>query len=80
MRRMIRCLKQAGRINIATDHEEYFEQITDTIQACINEKIAELTQFVSPSGAEQNELVGTNYERKYIKDKRKIYTTAVRKI
>ncbi len=76
---MIRCLKKAGRINIATDHAEYFEQITDTIQACIDAKIAEHSEFLSPAGAEQNELVGTNYERKYIKDKRKIYTTAIRK-
>jgi len=80
MLQMIRCLKRAGLINIATDHAEYFEQITDTIQACINEEIAELAQFISPAGAEENELVGTNYERKYIKDARKIFTTAIRKI
>ena len=72
MLQMMRCLKRAGLINIATDHAEYFEQITDTIQACINEEIAELAEFVSPAGAEENELVGTNYERKYIKDARKI--------
>ena len=29
-------------------------------------------EFISSAGAEENELVGTNYERKYIKDARKI--------
>ena len=38
----------------------------------------EVIDFTPAAGAERDELAGTNYERKYIKDKRDIYTTVVR--
>jgi len=39
----------------------------------------ETIEFTPAAGAEEGELTGTNYERKYIKDKRNIHTIAVRK-
>jgi tRNA (guanine-N7-)-methyltransferase len=74
---LIRCLKTGGVLRIATDHAEYFEQI----KRLIAEQSGRLEQieFLPAAGVEPGELTGTNYERKYIKDKRRIYTFAVRK-
>ena len=73
----IRCLKVGGQLRIATDHADYFEQIT-TVLATRSEQLEEI-DFIRPAGAEAGEYVGTNFERKYIKDQRPIYTVAVRK-
>ena len=78
MEHLIRCLKPAGQLRIATDHADYFEQIKMVLAARCD--MLEETDFVKPAGAESEEWVGTNFERKYIKDQRPIYTIAVRKI
>ncbi|MGA2915359.1 MAG: tRNA (guanosine(46)-N7)-methyltransferase TrmB [Sedimentisphaerales bacterium] len=75
---MIRCLKKRGLINIATDHAEYFEQMKKVFENFAKE--LKPVEFVRPAGAQDNELVGTNYERKYIKEKRNIFTLAFKKI
>lgn len=75
---MIRCLQKDGIINIATDHKEYHEWMKD-----IFENFAECLKpinFVKPAGAREDEFVGTNYERKYIKEKRNIFTLAFKKL
>jgi len=74
---LIRCLKSGGQLKIATDHADYFEQIK-TVLTARNEKLQEI-DFLPTAGAEASEWVGTNFERKYIKDQRPIYTIAVRK-
>ena len=75
---LIRCLKTAGQLRIATDHADYFEQIK-MVLAARSDALEEI-DFAKPAGAESGEWVGTNFERKYIKDKRPIYTIAIRKI
>ncbi len=75
---LIRCLKTGGQLKIATDHTDYFEVIK-TVLATRNEKLQEI-DFLPTAGAEASEWVGTNFERKYLKDQRPIYTLAVRKI
>jgi tRNA (guanine-N7-)-methyltransferase len=75
---IIRCLKKGGLINIATDHAEYFEQMQKVFES-FSEKLKPV-EFIKPAGANENELVGTNYERKYIKEKRNIFTLAFKKI
>jgi len=77
MEHLIRCLKTAGQILIATDHADYFEQIK--IVLAEQSDVLEEIDFIKPAGAESGEWTGTNFERKYIKDKRPIYTIAVRK-
>jgi tRNA (guanine-N7-)-methyltransferase len=74
---LIRCLKTGGQLKIATDHADYFE----VIQKLINneKKRLEEIQFLPTAGADMGEWVGTNFERKYIKDQRPIYTIAVKK-
>ena len=78
MAQMLRCLRTSGIIQIATDHADYFEQIKEVVNA--NTDTLETIDFTPAAGARDGELTGTNYERKYIKDKRDIYTTAVRKL
>ncbi|OHB58829.1 MAG: tRNA (guanosine(46)-N7)-methyltransferase TrmB [Planctomycetes bacterium RBG_13_44_8b] len=75
---MIRCLKKNGLINVATDHAGYFQWMKDEFESFA--KKLKPAQFVKPAGVSDNEIVGTNYERKYIKEKRAIYTLAFRKI
>jgi tRNA (guanine-N7-)-methyltransferase len=74
---LIRCLTPGGEIRLATDHVDYFEQMQATAAACRNE--LEPTEFVRPAGADEGELTGTNFERKYIEDKRTIHTLALKK-
>jgi len=74
---LIRCLRTGGQLKIATDHTDYFEQIK-TVLAARNETLQEI-DFLPTAGAEASEWVGTNFERKYLKDQRPIYTLAVKK-
>ncbi len=74
---LIRCLKTAGQLRVATDHADYFEQIK-MVLARRSDAFEEI-DFAKPAGAESGEWVGTNFERKYIKDQRPIYTIAARK-
>lgn len=75
---LLRCLTTGGRLRIATDHAEYFEVIEDLVIGRADR--LEQTEFTPTAGAEAGEITGTNYERKYIKDKRQIYTIAAKKI
>jgi len=75
--RMIKTLKAEGTIRIATDHQGYFQQISSVISE--RAEILEEMDFTPAPGAEPGELTGTNYERKYRRDGRGIYTLAVRK-
>jgi len=80
MEQLLRCLKSGGVINIATDHAGYFEQITEVIEAEIGAGRVERADFTRGAGAAEGELVGTNYERKYLVEGRQRYTAAVRKV
>jgi tRNA (guanine-N7-)-methyltransferase len=75
---ILRCLKKGGIINIATDHKDYFEWMKKEFAAFEDE--VKTIEFIKPAGAKENELVGTNFERKYIKEKRNINTIAFKKI
>jgi len=74
---LIRCMKTNGQLRIATDHAEYFQQIK-MVLAGASDKLEEI-DFLPTAGAETGEWVGTNFERKYIKGQRPIYTVALRK-
>jgi tRNA (guanine-N7-)-methyltransferase len=74
---LLRCLKQGGTIRIATDHADYFEQIQAVLDA--RKDVTEQVDFLPTAGADTGEWVGTNFERKYLKENRPIYTIAVRK-
>jgi tRNA (guanine-N7-)-methyltransferase len=74
---LIRCLKSGGTIRIATDYAEYFEQIKQVISARCD--VLQEMDFLPTASAQMGEWVGTNFERKYKKESRPIYTMAVRK-
>jgi len=74
---LLACLQPGGEIRIATDHQEYFQQIQN-VTAAYRTKLAEI-EFPRPAGADEGEWTGTNYERKYLKDDRSIHTLALRK-
>jgi hypothetical protein len=63
---------------MATDCSEYFELITELVEA--HRDRLERIEFLPTAGAQPGECVGTNYERKYLKPRRPICTIAVRKI
>jgi tRNA (guanine-N7-)-methyltransferase len=74
---LFRCLVPAGTIRIATDHAEYFEQIRKVL-SCFSDRLEEI-EFFPTAGANLGEWVGSNFERKYLKENRSIYTISVRK-
>jgi len=78
MQQLIRALKTGGRLKIVTDHSDYFEVIKELIKTESN--TLEEIEFVRPAAAEVGEWVGTNFERKYLKQNIPIYTLALRKI
>jgi tRNA (guanine-N7-)-methyltransferase len=73
---ILRTLKTGGQLKIATDHLDYFQQICELMAA---EKRLEEIEFLPAAGADKGEWLGTNFERKYRKENRPIYTLAVRK-
>ncbi len=77
---IIRCLKPGGGVNIATDHQGYFAKITEVIDMQVELGRLEQIDFIRAAGAEPSEVVGTNYERKYIKAGRPVHTIAARKL
>lgn len=80
IQQMLRCLKQAGIINVATDHAYYFQQMQEVVTQAVSESKVEIIDFIRPAGAGEGETVGTNFERKYLKQGKKTYTIAVKKI
>ena len=74
---LLRCLKPAGGLRIATDHAGYFEQIQNVIAD--NADRLEQVDFLPTAGADTGEWVGSNFERKYLKENRPIFCLAVRK-
>lgn len=74
---LVRLLKPQGILRLATDHGGYFEQMQRVI-AGQSERLEEAL-FPPTAGANTGEWVGTNFERKYLKEERSIYKVAVRK-
>lgn len=64
LRELHRVLQPGGEVRLATDHAEYFEWMED--HAAQVEDLFERRPFERPASAGEGELVGTNFERKYI--------------
>jgi len=77
LEQLLRCLVCDGQLRIATDHADYFQEIQRLAEAQ-RTQLQEI-EFTPAAGAQPGELTGTNYERKYIKDRRQIYTIALKK-
>jgi tRNA (guanine-N7-)-methyltransferase len=75
---MIRTLKSGGVINIATDHDDYFEQMQQVLLDPEKTQIEQIP-YTKPVGAREGEMAGTNFERKYLVEGRTTNVIAVRK-
>lgn len=62
-----------GRVQIVTDHREYFEQIQDVVGRAGGLKVIEYNR---PGSAGDGEFVGTNFERKYRREGRPFHALA----
>jgi tRNA (guanine-N7-)-methyltransferase len=71
---IVRTLIPAGRLQIVTDHAEYFQQI----QQAIAQSPLKLTDYPHPA-ATTGELAGTNFERKYQRQGRPFFALAALK-
>ncbi|MHC4236915.1 MAG: tRNA (guanosine(46)-N7)-methyltransferase TrmB [Planctomycetota bacterium] len=76
---LLRILKPNGIINVATDHTDYFEQMTEVAGRAIEKGLVKEIDFIRPAGARDGETVGTNFERKYLKEGRTTNTLALQK-
>ena len=63
-----RILEPGGRIRVATDHLEYWDWMREHADQVRD--LYDIEPFVSPASAQEGELVGTNFERKYIEEGR----------
>ena len=75
-----RCLGPKGQIRTATDHQDYYLVMREVLLG--NPEMAdqfEAIDFFPSDAADPGEWVGSNFERKYVKQGRCIHTLAVRK-
>ncbi len=68
-------MKPGARISIATDHREYFAQIV----AAVERSPLVAVDFTATRAARENEVVGSNFERKYRREGRDIFRIAAEK-
>jgi tRNA (guanine-N7-)-methyltransferase len=71
-----RALQPRGRLQIVTDHREYFEHIEPTVLA----SPLKVIEYNRPGSAAEGEFVGTNFERKYKREGRPFYALAAEKL
>lgn len=67
-----RILVPGGLLRVVTDHKEYFEQVDALIKA----SPLQVVDYTPPAWAREGELIGTNFERKYIEEGRPRYAIA----
>ncbi|HEY7086597.1 MAG TPA: tRNA (guanosine(46)-N7)-methyltransferase TrmB [Tepidisphaeraceae bacterium] len=72
MRDVIRVLVPGGRVQIVTDHKDYYEQMEQVLGECE----LKVVDYNRPGSAGDGEFVGTNFERKYQREGRPFYAIA----
>jgi tRNA (guanine-N7-)-methyltransferase len=70
-----RALRPGARLQIVTDHKEYFDQI----EAVVKGSKLTVIDYNRPGSANEGEFVGTNFERKYRREGRPFYAIAAMK-
>ncbi|MEM8873033.1 MAG: hypothetical protein AAGD32_02135 [Planctomycetota bacterium] len=61
-----RVLVPGGRLQVVTDHQDYWEHIKPTVEASNLQRV----DYRGYGSAGEGEVVGTNFERKYIAEGR----------
>ena len=69
----LRVLTPGGRLQVVTDHQDYFETNIDPLVKASPLVVAEYNR---PGSAGDGEFVGTNFERKYRREGRPFYAVA----
>lgn len=77
LRELYRVLEPGGEIRLATDHDDYFAWMQE--HAAQVHELFEKRPFERPDSAGDGELVGTNFERKYIREGRGFHAMALAK-
>lgn len=77
LRELHRVLRPGGEIRLATDHAEYFAWMED--HAAQVADLFERRAFERPDSAGADELVGTNFERKYRREGRPFHAMVLAK-
>jgi tRNA (guanine-N7-)-methyltransferase len=67
-----RVLKAGGRLQVVTDHEDYFQQIEEVVKS----STFQIVDYNRPGSANEGEFVGTNFERKYRREGRPFHAIA----
>lgn len=67
-----RILEPGGRLQVVTDHSDYYQQI----QRIVGASNLTIAAYLAPGTGNQSELVGSNFERKYRREGRPIYALA----
>ena len=76
-RQLHRTLKGQATVRIVTDHEDYFEWINEHAQNVRD--LFETIPFQSVRDAEDGQIVGTNFERKYRREGRPFHALSLQK-
>jgi tRNA (guanine-N7-)-methyltransferase len=72
LKQVCRVLIAGGRLQVVTDHKDYFEQIDAVVRA----SALKVVEYNKPGSAAEGEFVGTNFERKYRREGRPFYAIA----
>ena len=75
LRHFHRILRPGGLIHLVTDHEGLWQWYQDRISAV--QDLFEAVAFQPPTSAEDQEVIGTNFERKYREEGRSFYSTTL---
>lgn len=73
MPKAARVLAPGARLQVVTDHAEYWEQIEATVRSADG---FEVVEYKRPGSADAGEVVGTNFERKYARQGRPFHAIA----
>jgi tRNA (guanine-N7-)-methyltransferase len=73
MPEVLRILVDGGRLQVVTDHRDYFEQ---SIEPAIRGSGLVVVDYNRPGSAGDGEFVGTNFERKYAREGRPFFAIA----
>lgn len=72
LQQVIRVLVPNGRLQLVTDHHNYFLQMEEVVGG----STLKVVDYSRPGSANEGEFVGTNFERKYRREGRPFYALA----
>lgn len=73
MPKVLRILRPGGRLQVVTDHADYWAAIEPTVRETAGLTVVDYNR---PGSAGEGEFVGTNFERKYAREGRPFYAIA----